>query len=161
MGSNPLLIHGFFEHGQRRRMTIFWIFWLARLPLSCHSLRLAPIYPRVVASWQRACARALVLVILQAFNPSPSGWNRTWLQASLVSIQSKGGECHPPPAGIVGTLGTLPRRPCKEEGRSPDIERFSPKGAILLSGVRWPSSSSWPAAPRSNRRRTSWASCAT
>ena len=26
-------------------MTIFWIFWLARLPLSCHSLRLASIYP--------------------------------------------------------------------------------------------------------------------
>src|SRR5262245_58464229 len=104
MGSNPLLIHGFFEHGQRRRMTIFWIFWLARLPLSCHSLRLAPIYPRVVASWQRACPRALVLVILQAFNPSPSGCNRTWLKASLVSIQSKEESATHPPLALLALL---------------------------------------------------------
>jgi len=26
VGSNPLLIHRFFEHGRRERMTIFWIF---------------------------------------------------------------------------------------------------------------------------------------
>ena len=35
VGSNPLLIHGFFEHGRREMMTIFWSFWLARLPLCC------------------------------------------------------------------------------------------------------------------------------
>jgi len=31
VGSNPLLIHGFFEHGRRGRMTIFWIFLVGTL----------------------------------------------------------------------------------------------------------------------------------
>src|SRR5262249_23662810 len=35
VGSNPLLIHGFFEHGRRELMTIFWSFWFAALPLCC------------------------------------------------------------------------------------------------------------------------------
>ena len=46
--SNPVVINGFSEHGQRGRMTSFWIFWLARIPLSCRSLLLDTNYPRVV-----------------------------------------------------------------------------------------------------------------
>src|SRR5262249_2284251 len=47
VGSNPLLINGFFEHGRRGRMTIFWIFLVGTLTaLLCHSLLLGTNYPR-------------------------------------------------------------------------------------------------------------------
>jgi len=42
MGSNPLLINGFFEHARRGRMTIFWIFWFGTLtafPVPPHRTR--------------------------------------------------------------------------------------------------------------------------